>query len=273
MNVDWPAHNQRAVMDQPTSFVRTFSRGSLATVLLVATTFAACSSAPEASSGSPGGPLDAAIEGSSGDAFTPGSGETASHDASHDASTDARLDTSPMDGGPDLTSHPPPGATKCGGGTFSAAAAAACQAASMVLAPPVPPRSCNLLDMAGGAFEVWCSASGVYLFARFDAVKVLTPYACQRMVGGQAASYYPPMRVEMPRFEVHAGASASGGNGVRNGGAFLASSPTTFTVEASSSFAAPAGTANLWIPTQQQACVGEPDLPQVFATGVAFVWP
>lgn len=68
---------------------------------------------------------------------------------------------------------PPPGATECSAGTFTAAdAVAACQMPPTIgELHPSYPAQCGLASTAGGAFSLWCDASGpVYLWVRYDQV-------------------------------------------------------------------------------------------------------
>jgi hypothetical protein len=71
--------------------------------------------------------------------------------------------------------HPPAGATQCGAGVItSGSSQSACMEPSMVL-DDVPlfdggtesmPRSCGALDVGGGEWQVWCTATEAYLWAK-----------------------------------------------------------------------------------------------------------
>lgn len=86
-----------------------------------------------------------------------------------------------------LAPHPPAGATKCGSGTITAGSSqTACTEPSFVLDDvPLPdggtesmPRACDALTVSGGEWQVWCSATEAYVWARIDATNAGTLQDC-----------------------------------------------------------------------------------------------
>ena len=247
------------------------SRASAAVALLAAAvTFAACAADPAPPSAPVETPPDPSSDLDATDTLArPADGGT-------EASADARSDALPPDGGPDLLSHPPIGATKCGGGAITPAAAhAACLTASTQGPDPGYARACNL-DSAGGVFEVWCAASGTYFFARLDGLRPQEPrLACQGIIGGKPVTYYPDSKVGPATLEVRAGlAGAFGSLPVRGLLQYLDKDPVSLVLEGQvSTISAAAGTANAWVIVRPSPCSGDVDPPPVYGSGVAFVWP
>jgi hypothetical protein len=88
-------------------------------------------------------------------------------------------DASAVDAGSLLTPSPPKGATECGSGTITqASSSTACMMPNWVLdSMPLPdggtamtPRDCSALTVTSGTWEVWCTSTEVYLWARFNGV-------------------------------------------------------------------------------------------------------
>jgi hypothetical protein len=176
------------------------------------------------------------------------------------------------DAGPVLP-NPPPGSAKCGAGTFSAAdVTAACNAPGGLMAYL---RACDELSTQGGAYEVWCSPSGVYLWARLDAVKARAPASCTVTFDGSVYTLEPPMYVDVSEFDVSGGVRRESGTARPSGDTFIDPSapPSTIALEATASVTAANGTATMWLVTRQSACPGIPDGPPVIRGGVPIKWP
>lgn len=135
----------------------------------------ACSSSPPASQNDSGTPENDAATSSDADAGNP------QKDAGSitDASTDAPLDP--------FVPHPPAGATKCGSGTIdSASAQKVCTEPSWMLDDMLlfdgghgaMPRSCNALTIGAGEWQVWCTATSAYVWARVPIANASTLNDC-----------------------------------------------------------------------------------------------
>jgi hypothetical protein len=113
------------------------------------------------------------------DGATPQDGDS-KEDAAPDLDAGHTGDSAPGDaGGTLLTPSPPPGATECGKGVITqASATAACMMPNAMLdARPLPdggttttPRACDAITIGSGTWQVWCAATALYVWARFDGV-------------------------------------------------------------------------------------------------------
>jgi hypothetical protein len=102
-------------------------------------------------------------------------GDSAPDDASH------CVDSATSDAGKSLlTPSPPPGATECGSGDITqASVTTACMMPNTILdSMPLPdggttmtPRACDAITVASGMWQVWCTPTEAYIWARFDGVK------------------------------------------------------------------------------------------------------
>jgi hypothetical protein len=141
----------------------------LGLLLASVATVTACSSESPAPAGANGDERDAAAD------PKPDGGSATGHDGG--APDAATKDASPADGGSDsgvtaTGSRPPAGSTLCGSGTFTPTdSLSECQGAT-----PYFPAMYNVTKSCGGSgftfssglWEAWCTASTVYLFARFE---------------------------------------------------------------------------------------------------------
>jgi hypothetical protein len=129
-----------------------------------------------ADSASPVHPGDGGDAASSGDSSTSG-GDSASH---VDSGSPGDSGTSVYDAGPSiLMPSPPTGATECGSGVITQdSAMMACMTPDWILdSMPLPdggmgmtPRSCGALTTTGGTWQVWCTSTDAYIWARMDGV-------------------------------------------------------------------------------------------------------
>jgi hypothetical protein len=236
----------------------------------------ACSST---SDGAPAdqSPIDASASAADGEGSPQDSGAGTSKDAS---GSDAALSpdgSGPTDADADtaaLAPHPPSGATKCGSGTFTANdSTAACQS-DPTLGPLAYPRDCTSFVIAGGEFEVWCSSTQTYLWARFDGAGVKTPYQCTAVFDGSVVSFDPPLQIIANQGEIH---GASGGTSFSNWGSgdgvlLTYGTPGSFAVDATVSGAFPTGKATIWVVTEQLKCPGGAELPMTTRAGAPFSW-
>jgi hypothetical protein len=238
-------------------------------------TFFACSST---SDGTPVGqaPGDASTPATDGEGSPPQDSGTGVKDA-------AGSDTGSLpDGGgatdgntTSLAPRPPSGATKCGSGTFSANdSTTACQSQPTFGGQLAYPHDCGSVDVAGGQFEVWCSSTETYLWARFDGVGVKSPYECNVTVDGSVYPYYPELSIGSGEVEIHAGASGIGTGATPYGnGLYLTyGTPGTFAIDVTTPGAFSSGTATIWVVTQQNNCPGSQDLPKTITAGVPLTW-
>jgi hypothetical protein len=123
----------------------------------------ACSSPPPASQNDSGVPTDASTSSDADGSSNPQKDAAIITDASADAPEDP------------FVPHPPAGSTKCGSGTIdSSSAHAACTEPSWILDDMLlidggmgsMPRSCDALTIGAGEWQVWCSATNAYVWAR-----------------------------------------------------------------------------------------------------------
>ena len=96
-----------------------------------------------------------------------------------DAAGDAALDP--------FVPHPPAGSTKCGSGTIdSASAQKACTEPSWILDDMIlvdgghgaMPRACDALGIGAGEWQVWCTATSAYVWARVPITNANTVKDC-----------------------------------------------------------------------------------------------
>ena len=226
----------------------------------------ACSSAgPWAGDDSGAPPADAAAGDS---AVVPDGASTT--DAGGGGDGDAGLDP--------FVPHPPQGSTKCGSGAItSGSAQTACNEPSFILDDaPLPdggmgsmPRACNALTIGSGEWQVWCTATDAYVWARIPATNANVLQDCH------GASL---LMIDEGLYESGNG----GGNGAQaityeSDGTMIAGTPPNDpqTIIASVTVANPGngGSAKLWVAGNlEDTCNGGGFGPPTVLTGLDATW-
>ena len=191
-------------------------------------------------------------------------------DADADADADAGLDP--------FVPHPPQGSTKCGSGPISAGSAqTACNEPSFILDDaPLPdggmgpmPRACDALTIGSGEWQVWCTSTEAYVWARIPATNANVLQDCH------GASL---LMIDEGLYESGNG----GGNGAtaityESNGTEIAGTPPNDpqTIIASITLASTttSGSARLWVAgSLEDTCNGGAFDPPTVLTGVDTTW-
>ena len=227
----------------------------------------ACSSAgPRTHDDSGAPPADAAA----GDAAIPDHDGGVSTDAGSGGDADAGLDP--------FVPHPPQGSTKCGFGSITAGSAqTACSEPSFILDDaPLPdggmgamPRACDALTIGSGEWQVWCSPTEAYVWARIPATNANVVQDCH------GASL---LMIDEGLYESGSG----GGNGAQvmtyesNGTEIVGTPPNdpqTIIASITLPSTAKSGSAKLWVAgSLEDTCNGGGFGPPTVLTGVDATW-
>jgi hypothetical protein len=169
--------------------------------------------------------------------------------------------------------HPPAGATLCKQGLLSAKDIRdACKA------PPafggVPTDGCDQVTSDGGRYELWCTSSAQYLWARIDALRPnQPPFTCPVTpdveLAVDAVYSYTTSLVGAGSTTVSTGSP----DPLRPAAGPLSTHPS-LVVEATLPGASTSGSANIWMRGLDTTCVrgnGNPD--SVMVAGVSVTWP
>jgi hypothetical protein len=232
----------------------------LASVLVFACGGSDTPAADNGSSGSPTGSTPG--DGSPGPA--PGDGSVAATDGA--TSTDGGGDGAAPATIP--TPNPPAGATKCGSGPLTASAIRdACKLPVSFGPPPAP--ACDDTTSDGGRYEVWCSATQVYVWAEIDGLRATTS-ACPVGAGGFALNLNANYSFSAT------GTSGAGPANLRLSGTppFTLAPKRSFAVDATSNAnAATAGSMTLWITGRDSSCPFDAGSYGALVAGATVHWP
>jgi len=175
-----------------------------------------------------------------------------------------------------LVPHPPQGSTKCGSGVItSGSAQAVCTEPSFILDDaPLPdggmgamPRACNALTINSGEWQVWCTATDAYVWARIPVTNANVLQDCH------GASL---LMIDYGLYESGSG----GGNGLQaltyeSDGTAIAGTPPNDpqTIIASITLPSVNGSAKLWVAgSLEDTCNGGGFGPPTVLMGLEAIW-